>query len=253
MSIDNKVAVIILAAGLGKRMKSNKAKVLHEILDKPMIMYVVETAKKVAGKNVIIVIGHQAEKVREIVSEKYETIFVLQERQLGTGHAVFCALPYLPSCIEEVIILCGDVPLLTSDTAIRFFDDHVKEKRDISILAVKIDNPTGYGRILFDEKGHVSGIVEESDANKEQKKIKTINTGTYCIRKKLLIDSIKKIKSKNVQGEIYFTDIIEIGYSKKKNVGALIGTDEKEVIGVNNSQDIDVVETIMKKRLSKIP
>lgn len=252
MLIDNKVAVIILAAGLGTRMKSNKAKVLHEILGRPMITYIMETVKKVAGKNVIIVIGHQAEKVREIVSEEYEAVFALQEKQLGTGHAVLCALPYLPSNTEEVIILCGDVPLLTSDTLIQLLDDHVRAKRDISILAVKIDNPTGYGRILFDAKGYVSGIVEESDATEEQKKIRVINTGSYCFKKDFLLDSITKIQSNNAQDEIYFTDIIEIGYKEKKNIGALIGSNVEEVIGVNNSQDLDMVETIMQKRLSKI-
>ncbi len=252
MQTDNKVAVIILAAGLGTRMKSNKAKVLHEILGRPMITYVVKTAKGIAGKNLIIVIGHQGDKVRKIVSEKYEAIFAEQKKQLGTGHAVFCALPYLPNYIEEVMILCGDVPLLTSNTTTRFLNDHVKTKRDISILATNIDNPTGYGRIILNKKGHVLGIVEESDATDEQKKIKLINSGTYCLKKEFLFDSIHKIGSGNTQGEIYFTDIIEIGCKENRNIGVSIGTDEEEYIGVNTLQDIDMVENIMRKRYSKI-
>ena len=205
-----KQAIVILAAGLGKRMKSGKAKVLHEILGKPMIMYVVETANRIAGNNVVLVIGNQADKVREMVSESAEVIFALQKDQLGTGHAVSCALPYLPDNTQEVVVLCGDVPLLTFETVMRLIKDHVKAKRDISLLAVEIDNPKGYGRVLFDKNRNVSGIVEEADASAEQKRIKTINTGIYCIKKEFLFDSLQKVKSDNVQGEFYLTDIVKI-------------------------------------------
>jgi bifunctional N-acetylglucosamine-1-phosphate-uridyltransferase/glucosamine-1-phosphate-acetyltransferase GlmU-like protein len=183
---ERKLAVIILGAGLGTRMKSNKAKVLHEILNKPMVLYVVETAKKIAGNNVILVIGHQAEKVRRVVEERVDILFALQKEQLGTGHAVLCALPYIPNPVKDVIILCGDVPLLTENTLVRFFEDHVKSRRDISLLAVEIDNPTGYGRLLINEDRRLTGIVEESDATEEQKKLKLINTGIYCIKKEIL-------------------------------------------------------------------
>jgi len=192
MQKDSGVAVIILAAGLGTRMKSDKAKVLHEILGKAMVLYVVKTAKKVAGNNVILVIGNQAEKVREIVSEEYEAVFALQKEQLGTGHAVSCALPSLTGQIEHVLILCGDVPLIRANTLTRFTDDHLTAKRDISLLAVRIDDPAGYGRILTDENMNLTGIVEEADATEEQKKIKTINTGIYCVRKQFLTDVLQK-------------------------------------------------------------
>ncbi len=246
-TVENNVAVIILAAGLGTRMKSRKAKVLHTILGKPMIMYVVETARKVVGNDVILVVGNRAEKVREVVSETGELIFALQEKQHGTGHAVLCAMPYLPDRTEEVIILCGDVPLLTSNTITRLLHDHVKAKRDISILAVKVDNPKGYGRILLDKESRVAGIVEEADATDEQKKIKIINTGIYCAKKEFLLDLLPKIKSNNAQGEIYLTDIIEIGCKEKRVVGLLVGSDCDEVVGVNNCQDLIKVEAIMRK------
>jgi UDP-N-acetylglucosamine diphosphorylase/glucosamine-1-phosphate N-acetyltransferase len=187
-------AVIILAAGLGTRMKSSKAKVLHEILDKPMVMYVVDVAKKLAGNNVVLVIGNQADKVRKVVSEKTDVLFALQKEQLGTGHAVLCALPHVPTHVREVVILCGDVPLLTEKTLTGLFEDHLKARRDISILAVEIENPQGYGRILMDEKRQLSGIVEEADASAEQKRLKVINTGIYCIKKEFLIDSLKQVK-----------------------------------------------------------
>ncbi len=245
-------AVVILAAGMGKRMKSGKAKVLHEILGKPMIIYVVETANRIAGNNVVLVIGNQADKVREVVSESAEVIFALQKDQLGTGHAVSCALPYLPDHTQEVVVLCGDVPLLTFETVMRLIKDHVKAKRDISLLAVEIDNPKGYGRVLSDKNGNVSGIVEEADASAEQKRIKTINTGIYCIKKEFLFDSLQKVKSDNIQGEFYLTDIVKIGYREGKVVGVIIGGDGEETIGVNNRHDLMTVENIMRNRLRNI-
>ena len=251
-NIKGNVAVIILAAGMGTRMKSGKPKVLHKILGKPMVMYVVETAKRVAGNNVILVVGNQADKVREIVAENDELIYAIQKDQLGTGHAVLCALPYIPEHIEEVVILCGDVPLLGSDTVIRLIDDHIKAKRDISLLAVEIDNPTGYGRVILDENLHVSKIVEEADTTDEQKRIKTINTGTYCVKKEFLLNSLHKIKSDNAQSELYLTDIVEIGYREKKVVGVLASRDYEEVIGVNTYQDLITAEAIMNKRSGKI-
>ncbi|MDO9565470.1 MAG: NTP transferase domain-containing protein [Candidatus Desulfaltia sp.] len=250
-NVERNVVVIILAAGLGTRMKSGKAKVLHKVLGKPMVIYVVETAKRVAGNNVILVVGNQADKMREIVSENNELIYAIQKDQLGTGHAVLCALPYIPEHIEEVVILCGDVPLLSSDTVVRLIDDHIKAKRDISLLAVEIDNPTGYGRVILDEDLHVSKIVEEADATDEQKKIKTINAGIYCVKKEFLLNSLVKIKSDNAQAELYFTDIVEIGYREKKVVGILASRDYEEVIGVNTCQDLITVETVMHKRLGK--
>jgi len=243
------VAVIILAAGLGTRMKSSKAKVLHEILGKPMVMYVVEVAKKIAGDNVVLVIGYQAEKVRKVVSEQTNALFALQEEQLGTGHAVMCAIPQIPSHVREVVILCGDVPLLTEKTLTGLLEDHVKAGRDISLLAVEIENPKGYGRLLIDENKQLTGIVEEADASAEQKKLKIINAGIYCIKKEILFDSLKKITSDNVKGEFYLTDIVEIGYRNKGTMGVLVGDDWRETVGVNTKQDLMTAEYIMRDRM----
>ena len=248
--IDN-VAAVILAAGMGTRMKSSKAKVLHEIIGRPMVMYVVETAKKVVGNNVVLVVGNQADKIKKIVSEKTDVIFAIQERQLGTGHAVLCAQSYVPAHTDQVVILCGDVPLITPNTIKRLIDDHIKEMRDISILAVEIDNTKGYGRILLDENRNVRGIVEEADATEEQKSIKMINTGTYCVKKNYLFNSLKKITADNVQGELYLTDIIGIGYREGKNIGVMVGRDIEELIGVNNYEDLRKAEIIMRKKLRK--
>ncbi|UCD32866.1 MAG: NTP transferase domain-containing protein [Desulfobacterales bacterium] len=244
----NKPAIVVLAAGAGKRMKSSKAKVLHDILGIPMVLYVVKTAQKVAGKNVILVVGNQAEAVRKVVSEQYDVIFSLQKEQLGTGHAVSCALPYIPESTQHVIVLCGDVPLLTPGTIHRLLDDHITAKRDITILATEIDDPKGYGRILMDKERNVTGIVEETDATDKQKEIKIINTGIYCLKKEVLFDSLQKITPNNVQGEYYLTDIIEISYNEQKIVGAVIEKDFEEFIGVNSHNDLMIVANIMRKR-----
>jgi len=248
----NKLAAVILAAGLGKRMKSDKAKVLHEINGKPMVMYVIETAKKIAGDSIVVVIGKQAEKVSEIVSKEYKVIFALQKEQLGTGHAVKCALPFLPEYSEQVLILCGDVPLLSYYTVKRLYEEHIKSSRDISVLAVEAGNPKGYGRIILDNENNVSGIVEETDATDAQKQIKIINSGIYCVKKKFLEYSLNKISSNNAQSEFYFTDIIKIGYNYNKNIGVVIGQDNEELLGINSLQDLMAIERIIQKRLGII-
>ena len=248
MQTEDKIAAIILAAGLGTRMKSDRAKVLHEINGKPMIMYVIETAKKIVGKDIVLVVGKQAEKVKELVSAVYEVIFALQEDQLGTGHAVKCALPLIPEYAKQVLILCGDVPLLSSGTVTKLYDNHIRGERDVSILAVEIENPQGYGRVIIDEKHSVLGIVEEADATADQKRIKIINSGIYCVKKTFLEYSLNKIKADNAQGEFYLTDIVKIGYKENKRVGAIIGEDKEEILGVNSIKDLMVVEGIIQKR-----
>ena len=249
----NNVAVIILAAGMGTRMKSDKAKVLHEITDQPMISYVAETAKKVAGDSVIVVVGHQAQEVRGCLSGFDGLIFAHQDQQLGTGHAVLCALPHIPDLCEEVVILCGDVPLIRSETIIDLVEDHLEKARDISLLAVELDNPFGYGRVVLDDNRGVTGIIEETDATPEQKEIKLINTGIYCIKKQFLLEAVPKIKSDNAQGELYLTDVMGIGHREKKKIGVQIGTDCQQILGVNTCQDLELVEAIMKKRQRIIP
>lgn len=252
LKLPQNVTIIILAAGMGTRMKSSSAKVLHEIFGRPMIMYVVEMARRIAGNDTILVVGNHAEKVRETVSKTDKLIFALQEKQLGTGHAVLCALPYINSYTENVVILSGDVPLLTSNTVMLLLDDHIKAKRDISLLAVEVDNPKGYGRILLDENRRVYGVVEEADATEVQKMVKIVNTGIYCVKKEFLLYSLQKIRPDNIQGELYLTDIVKIGHKEGKSVGLLIGNDYEEVVGINNRQDLIAAEAIMRKRVENI-
>ena len=243
-----KIAVVILAAGLGTRMKSNKAKVLHEVCGKPMITYVAEAAREIAGNNVVLVVGHQADKVRQTVSKLGTFSFAMQAQQKGTGHAVLCALSHIPEHCEEVVILCGDVPLIKADTVMHLVNSHTDEKRDVSVLAVVLDDPTGYGRILLDENSRVQAIVEESDATAEQKGITLINSGIFCVKKQFLLWAVPEIKSDNVQGELYLTDIIEIAYAGKKHIGVTVGADNIEVTGINTVQELKRVEHVMKNQ-----
>ena len=243
-----KIAVVILAAGLGTRMKSNKAKVLHKVCGKPMINYVTEAAREIAGNNVVLVVGNQADEVRQTVSKLGRFSFAFQKEQLGTGHAVLCALPHIPEHCEEVVILCGDVPLIKADTVMQLVKSHRDEKRDISVLAVAFDDPTGYGRIVLDENSRVQAIVEESDATAAQKGIRLINSGIFCVQKKFLLSAVPQIKSDNMQGEIYLTDIVEIAYAGKKHIGVTVGADKFEVTGINTVQELKRVERVMKNQ-----
>ncbi len=242
------VAVVILAAGLGTRMKSHKAKVLHEVLNRPMISYVVETAVAVVGDQVVVVVGHQADRVRSVASAEAEVRFAVQEQQLGTGHAVMCALPQLGREAEHVVILCGDVPLLTTVTVEKLIADHIDGHRDLTVLAVELSDPTGYGRILTDTGQNLRGIVEEADADARQKTIRLINSGIYCVQRGFLASALKRIDSDNAQGELYLTDIVGVGYREKRSLGIVVGDDADEIVGVNSVEDLRVAESLLRKR-----
>jgi UDP-N-acetylglucosamine diphosphorylase/glucosamine-1-phosphate N-acetyltransferase len=242
------VAVVILAAGLGTRMNSEKAKVLHEVQGRPMILYVVEAAREIAGNDVVVVIGNQARRVREIVSQTAALRFAYQQKQLGTGHAVLCALPHIPAHCDHVVILCGDVPLVLPETIKDLVAEHFQTRSDISLLAVELENPAGYGRMLLDADKQVIGIIEEADATVEQKQIKLINSGIYCVKRQFLEDTLPNVNTNNAQGEIYLTDIISIGYQKKKKMGLVICDNYRQILGINTCEDLKAVEAIMSAR-----
>lgn len=247
--MDKCVTVVILAAGLGKRMKSPKAKVLHEVLGKPMVVYVVETARSVAGDAVVVVVGNQAEEVRRVVSRASVPVaFAHQAQQLGTGHAVMCALPSVPVECEQVVVLCGDVPLVAETTLTAMIADHVQARRDATLLAVDLDRPFGYGRILLDDRQQVCGIIEEADATDAQRSITTINSGIYCVNRRFLADVLPRLTRSNAQGEFYFTDIVRIGYDLGCTIGICRGDDPQEILGINTPEDLARVEAILAAR-----
>lgn len=245
------LGIVILAAGLGTRMKSDKAKVLHEICGRPMIQYVVQTAAAVAGPNVVVVIGHQAESVKRAVSEVADAHYALQKEQLGTGHAVLCAMPMMPAEVQQVVILCGDVPLIRKSSIERLVSDHTLRHRDLSLLTVTVADPRGYGRIVMDAEGRLKAIVEEADADETQKRINTINSGIYVVKRTFLDTALPQLRADNAQNEIYLTDIIAICYREGRIMGAVIGDDSSEIIGVNSREDLQLAENVMRLRTSE--
>ncbi|WP_459924767.1 NTP transferase domain-containing protein [Desulfatiferula olefinivorans] len=243
------IAVIILAAGKGTRMKSDKAKVLHELNGKPMIRYVVEAARCVADDRVVVVIGHQAEQVERVVSETAQVRFCIQREQKGTGHAVICALPEIPDDVTSVVILCGDVPLIRPETIRALVENHLAGGAAVTVLTVNTPNPTGYGRIVVGDHGAIERIVEEADADADQKKITLVNAGIYCVDREFLGKALSQINDRNAQGELYLTDIIEIAHRQSRPIGMSLCVSENEVIGVNTCDDLESAEKLLAGRL----
>jgi bifunctional UDP-N-acetylglucosamine pyrophosphorylase/glucosamine-1-phosphate N-acetyltransferase/UDP-N-acetylglucosamine pyrophosphorylase len=186
--------------------------------------------------------------VKNAVNRLGTVSYSLQKEQLGTGHAVQCALPCIPKKSKDVVILCGDVPLIRPSTIFNLIDVHQEGEYDVSLLAVTVDDPKGYGRIILDDRGRLSAIVEEADADVSQKKIKIINTGIYTVRSDYLREVLPKLRANNAQKEIYLTDIIGIAYADGKSIGFTIGDDSTEIIGVNSVKELELAETFMKNR-----
>ena len=241
-------ATVILAAGKGTRMKSRLVKVLHCIAGKPLLLYPVRVAEETGSCKTIVVAGHQKEEV-----EKYfdglDVAFVCQQSPLGSGHAVMCAEGALEDFDGDVLILCGDVPLLQPETIKMFLSAHRDKKADLSVLSVVLDNPKGYGRIIRDGSGGFLRIVEHRDASLSEEKILEINTGIYCCESSYLFNALKKVGNENVQDEYYLTDIVSIAVKEKKKVQAVVTENHHDVMGINNRVDMAEAEKIMRERI----
>lgn len=242
---------VILAAGKGTRMKSQTPKVLHQIFDKTLVGYVIDA---VNGTGLVdesfVIVGHQAERVEEYIKSTYENArTVLQTPQLGTGHAVSMVCPHLEDFDGEVIILCGDTPLITSETLKKFIDYHKAVNSDITVMSAIFDNPTNYGRIIRNTDGSLDSIVEEKDANEEQKKIKEVNAGIYCLNWAKIKPAFSQLKTNNAQGEYYLTDIIEWGNKNNLNVNANPLENNEEIFGINSKLHLAEASKILNKRI----
>ena len=244
---------IILAAGKGTRMKSEKSKVLHTIFDKALLGYVIEAVNKTGyvDENFIIV-GHQAEKVEEYILSNYSNSkAILQTPQLGTGHAVSMALPYLEDFSGEVIILCGDTPLITEDTLKEFIESHQAKKSDLTVMSAVFENPTNYGRIVRNADNTLNSIVEEKDATIEQKNIKEVNAGIYCLNWNKIKPAFSQLKSNNAQGEYYLTDIIKWANEQGLKVDAHILKNNDEIFGINSKVHLADATAILNNKIVK--
>lgn len=242
---ERQTGVVILAAGKGTRMKSDSAKVLHILAGRPMIAYVLETAVKVAGRDVVVVIGSQADTVRQTVASRGEVLFAHQKSQNGTGDAVRCALPVLPAHITDVVILCGDVPLISADTLNRLIRVHQQADHAVTFLGVNKTDPSGYGRVVANSHGAVKRIVEEADANPEEKRIQTVNSGVYCVCRSFLETAIPRLGAANAQQEIYLTDIIEIAAKSGLSIGLMMAENPEELLGINTREDLEQVAALL--------
>ena len=242
------MAAIILGAGQGTRMRSSRAKALHEIAGVPMIRYVVETALAVVD-NIVVVIGHQAEAVRMTLAPYPLLRFALQKEQLGTGHAVMTAIPEVPAGTQDAVILCGDTPLIKPQTVRALIDQHKARKGDLTLVATRLEEPFGYGRIVSDAYGDVIRIVEESDASDSEKEIKTVNTGTYCVKIDFLKKSLPDLKKNNAQSEFYLTDVVERAHRNGCPASLMEVHDTLQVLGVNTREDLARVERFVRQTI----
>jgi UDP-N-acetylglucosamine diphosphorylase/glucosamine-1-phosphate N-acetyltransferase len=243
---ESQVSVIILAAGKGTRMKSDLAKVLHSLYGKPMLAYSVDVARAIGAEKIAVVIGHQADVVREAFKDQ-GLIFVEQREQLGTGHAVLQTRDTFRTYQGTIIILCGDVPLLSASKIMDLLEYHISEKSVVTVLTTILDNPYGYGRIIkAGSKGEVLKIVEEKDALPDEKKINEINTGIYCVDCSFLFGAVEEIGDENVQREYYLTDIVDIACKKGFRVRSFITADSVEVMGINTPEDLEKASEYLK-------
>lgn len=241
---------LILAAGQGKRIKSNLPKVLHKVCGKEMVKHVIDTVKKAEIQDINLIIGKGAELVEEKTKDTGVT-YSLQAEQLGTGHAVKCAKKFLENKSGVVAVFTGDTPLIKQSTVESLINNHINNKNAATILTAMVDDPTGYGRIVRDESGKVLKIVEHKDCNEEELKIKEMNSAIYCFDIELLVKSLDKLNNNNKQGEYYLTDVIGILKDEGYSIGAVV-TDIEETIGVNSRVQLAEAEEILRNRINTI-
>ncbi len=252
MNMDNErsypdTAVVILAAGKGKRMKDpSKAKVMFEISGKPMIGHVLEKVAKLNPGKIILVVGNKKEDVIAYADTLNipNLEYVEQKEQLGTGHAVDQARDELKDFFGDVLILAGDVPLLKTETLRNFINEHKKNSAELTDLSTIAPNPHGYGRIVRDSSGAFIKIVEEKDASENEKLIQEINSGIFLVEKDILFESLSKVKNNNAQGEYYLTDIAAIMKEQNRKVAAYPGADFAELQGVNSIEDLKKAQEV---------
>ena len=243
------IKAVILAAGKGTRMKSETTpKVLHQIMGKTLLGYVLDNVKHISNGEFVIV-GHHAQEVEDFVTNNYSTAkTVLQSPQLGTGHAVSMVCPVLEDFEGLVLILCGDTPLIRQETLEKFVKFHEFKKSDITVMSTIFENPTNYGRIIRENDNSLKCIVEEKDATDEQKAVKEVNAGIYCLDWGKVKSAFGQLKSNNAQGEYYLTDIISWGKENGLNVNAYILPDSDEIYGINSRSNLATATKIMNKR-----
>lgn len=241
---------IVLAAGRGTRMKSSLYKVLHPVVERPMVQHVVDQLQPLELDKVVTIVGFGAEAVQETLGD--HSSFVVQEEQLGTGHAVQQAEKMLQNMEGTTLVVCGDTPLIEASTFQALVDHHEKTNAKATILTAQAPDPSGYGRVIRNENNEVERIVEHKDATEAELLVPEINTGTYCFDNKALFHALQHVSNENAQGEYYLPDVIEILKNHSEIVGAYMTPNFEETLGINDRLALSQAETIMKRRVNEL-
>lgn len=241
-----KTAAIVLAAGAGTRMKSDKPKVAHEVLGKPLVNWVLDAAEEAGIERLVTVVGHKREQVIPLVEDRAE--IVVQEEQRGTAHAVLSCSDALADFEGSLLVLSGDCPLITSETMKALIDMRESNDAAVVVLTMEMADPTGYGRIIREADGSVARIVEQKDASPEEAAVTECNSGFYCFDAKALFEALGQVGSDNAQGEFYLTDVLEISRNAGRAVLALPAKDPNECLGINTREQLAAVEEIARAR-----
>ncbi|AWW26826.1 MULTISPECIES: bifunctional UDP-N-acetylglucosamine diphosphorylase/glucosamine-1-phosphate N-acetyltransferase GlmU [unclassified Acetobacterium] len=244
----NDSKTIILAAGEGTRMRSQKPKVLHQVCGENILDYVIEVSKTSGISEIAVIVGFQAELVKESLPPQITTYF--QKEQLGTGHAVLQALPFFEALKGNLVVLVGDAPLIQAETLTGLVRAHESGGYAVTVLTAEFDEPTGYGRMIKNRSGELLKIVEEKDANLVEKQIKEINSGMYCFDAQALVLALAQLKTDNVQGEYYLTDVIEILREMGKTAGTFVTPDPEDIQAINSRVQLAEAEAVMRKRIN---
>lgn len=236
---------LVLAAGKGTRMKSDQAKVLHSLCGRPLLAYVVDAARRIGAARTVIIIGHQADQVRESVRGG-DLVFAEQREQLGTGHAVRVAGEHFRDWKGPILILCGDVPLLKTETLELLLREHRASGATVTVLTTLLEDPGSYGRVIKGEDGAVLRIVEARDASEEERRVREINAGIYCVGGGFLAEAVGEIRNENAQKEYYLTDIVEIARGRGLRVRSVVAGFPPEVMGINTPEDLGEAERLVR-------
>ncbi|NLX18112.1 MAG: bifunctional N-acetylglucosamine-1-phosphate uridyltransferase/glucosamine-1-phosphate acetyltransferase [Desulfobulbus sp.] len=240
---------VILAAGKGTRMKSEQTKILHPVFFRPMIHHVLDAVRDTGVVQCAVIIGHQRSEVAMALAS-YQVTLVTQEEQLGTGHAVLCAEEVCRNH-DEVLILCGDTPLLGATTLQKMISVHRSQGADLTLMTTIVDNPFGYGRIVKDAEGNIQAIVEEKDATAEQRQIREINAGVYLVEREFLFNALQEVGTDNAQGEVYLTDIVAQARRQKKRVQPFMHDRAIDVLGVNSRVELAQAQAALQQRRNR--
>ncbi len=245
---------VILAAGKGTRMNSDLPKVLHQVAGRPMVHWVIEAARQVGVRRCVLVVGHGADLVRAAVGDADDVAFVEQTEQLGTGHAVMQAAPlYADPGDQDVLVLCGDGPLIHAQTLQTLLDTHRQADAAATLATAVLDDPTGYGRIVRDDAGNLLRIVEQKDADDDERAIREVNPSYYCFKARALFETLPRISNDNAKGEYYLTDIFELLRKIGRRVAVVDAVPAEDVLSINTPDQLAEVDAILRRRLDEKP